>query len=172
MTPARAWPYGSDHPPRAYLQQLARTRRFLDRYRAIALPKPGQSHADYDTIDDYLWAFFQNCWHIKDWLRNDPTVPSTQKQAALMAAEAQPDLRVVADLANGTKHFLEEGDRTGARDAAMQLVDGPDGSTGFMPVIKLSDGSSILALDAAVRGMAAWRAVLSSNDLDYFAGPD
>jgi hypothetical protein len=169
---ARAFAYGGDYPARAYLQQLDRAHRFLQRYRSVVFYRPGGEQADWYTIDDLLWAFFQNCWHVKDWLGHDPTVPPAQRRAAAEAAEADPDLQIIADLANGAKHFLVRGERTGARDAAMQLVDGPDGSTGFMPVIELADRTSSLALTVALRGMEAWRTILSAAALDYFVGPD
>jgi hypothetical protein len=47
-----------------YRAQLDRVHRFLDRE---------QSHDPRRDIDyqDDAWAFFQDCWHIKDWLGQD-----------------------------------------------------------------------------------------------------
>lgn len=169
---AHAFPYNPEHPPRAYLQQLLRARRFLDRYRLLVFARPGGPRADYYDIDDMLWAFFQNCWHVKDWLRHDPIEPEDKIAAAVKAAEAHFDLLVIADLANGSKHFLETGRRAGARDSGYQMVDGPGGTSGFMPLIEVANGRESLALDVALRGLVAWRSVLSSAGLHHFAPPD
>jgi hypothetical protein len=39
-----------------------------------------------DYQDD-VWAFFQNCWHLKDWVKHDPLVPKDVKDRIVSAAE-------------------------------------------------------------------------------------
>jgi hypothetical protein len=51
-----------------------------------------------------VWAFFQNCWHIKDWLKHDYRVRKAVRDRVLKAAHQSRVLRVCADMANGTKH--------------------------------------------------------------------
>jgi hypothetical protein len=80
-----------------YRSQLDRTRRFLDRLQS------GDPRRDIDYQDD-VWAFFQNCWHIKDWLQHDNRVPKGTRARAIAAAHASRILRVCRDMANGTKH--------------------------------------------------------------------
>ena len=48
-----------------YMDQLNRVRRMLDRI----------NRQDREPIEygDDIWSFFQNCWHLKDWVKNDPS---------------------------------------------------------------------------------------------------
>lgn len=80
-----------------YRAQLDRARRFLDRVESD-VPR-----RDIDYQDD-VWAFFQNCWHIKDWLEFDYRVPRQKRASAIAAAHKSRVLRVCQDMANGTKH--------------------------------------------------------------------
>jgi len=80
-----------------YRAQLDRSRRFLDRVQSI------DPRRDVDYQDD-VWAFFQNCWHLKDWLSHDHRVPYSVRKNALAAAHRSRVLKVCRDMANGTKH--------------------------------------------------------------------
>jgi hypothetical protein len=46
-----------------YQEQLSRAKRFLDRMEKLP--------ADQTEYEDMFWAFFQNCWHVRDWIKND-----------------------------------------------------------------------------------------------------
>lgn len=78
-----------------YRAQLDRTRRFMDRVQSL------EPRRDIDYQDD-VWAFFQNCWHIKDWLEADHRVPQTIRQSVISAAHRSRVLQVCRDMANGT----------------------------------------------------------------------
>ena len=49
--------------------QLARVERYLKRIE--------NQDRDRTEYEDDLWSFFQNCWHLKDWIKNDGTIPET-----------------------------------------------------------------------------------------------
>ncbi len=70
---------------------------------------------------DNLYHFFQDCWHLKDWLRNDDDPPSesARKQIA-KDAETTETLEYCAALARGSKHLKP--DRT-RRKATMWRFD-------------------------------------------------
>src|SRR4051812_45562561 len=110
-------------PPSAYGQQLARARRFLERYRRIRAVESSPDRPPLDVIEDEMWAFFQNCWHVKDWLRHDPSVSEAVKDAAWNAVTASQPLMICADLANGIKHLSTDPARqyVGAEDGGVQL---------------------------------------------------
>ena len=59
-------------------------------------------------FQDMMWAAFQNCWHVKDWIMSDPNVSDAQKQAVLAMAHQSPDLGACQDLCNGTKHLAPD----------------------------------------------------------------
>lgn len=71
---------------------------------------PYQSSVEFE---DDLHHFMQDCWHLKDWIKNDPS-------AGIGAAEIEKyvgdyrSLCIVADLANGSKHFLRHMHKKGA----------------------------------------------------------
>ena len=97
--------------PEPFLRQVARAYRFLSRYTAARVSVKldvSDEGAGFNDAEDYLWAFFQNCWHIKDWIRNDPRVTNEAKERVWEAVQTTRSLRLAADLANGSKHFSED----------------------------------------------------------------
>jgi hypothetical protein len=54
--------------------------------------------------DDY-YNFFVWCFHLKDWLKNDPSVSTETKKAAEELIKTSESLSLCADLANGIKHL-------------------------------------------------------------------
>jgi hypothetical protein len=58
-----------------YRHQLDRVRRFLDRVE--------WAHASDVEFQDMMWVFFQNCWQLKDWIKNDPVTSDAQKKAVI-----------------------------------------------------------------------------------------
>lgn len=65
---------------------------------------------------DELLALYQALWHLKDWLKNDPAVPDALRRAVESWVNHHPDasnLRVAADVANGSKHMLLTNGRAG-----------------------------------------------------------
>jgi len=73
-------------------------------------------HADGDAtarLDD-LYSFFQNCWHLKDWIQNDGSVPKATRDAILREVKTTESLLICADIANGSKHLVLKRARKGA----------------------------------------------------------
>ncbi len=55
-------------------------------------------------VDDF-YTFFVWCFHLKDWLKNDPSVdPGVAKAGESLVNNSDP-LKLCADLANGVKHL-------------------------------------------------------------------
>lgn len=59
--------------------------------------------ADERRLDDFH-AFFVTCFHLKDWLKNAPTVDAAVGKRAEELIN-RPSMRVCADLANASKHL-------------------------------------------------------------------
>jgi hypothetical protein len=82
---------------------------------------------------DRLFHFFQDAYHLKDWIKNDPATKRLPVETAIAA-----ELAVCADLANGTKHFRLDpkkgpGPRTGDPSTAFvsqSVTVGPQTVTG------------------------------------------
>lgn len=80
-----------------YIQQYERVQRFL-----LRLKNQNRSQIEYE---DDIWAFFQNCWHLKDWIKNDTTISSSAREAVEGEVKNYNSLMIAADLANRSKHF-------------------------------------------------------------------
>jgi hypothetical protein len=74
-----------------YRDQLDRMRRFLarilDRERV----------PDIAAYQDDVWSFFQNCWHLKDWVKHDPLLDDATKDRIKIAAEFSTRLAIAHD---------------------------------------------------------------------------
>jgi hypothetical protein len=51
---------------------------------------------------DFLYAFFQNCHHLRHWLNAEGKVSGAEVDRFVAA---HPELRLCRDICNGTKHL-------------------------------------------------------------------
>ena len=142
-----------------YRCQLARAGRFLDR-----IEKPNLQQANEVEFQDMMWAFFQNCWHIKDWMSDDPAVPETTKEAVIKDAHASALLKVCQELCNGTKHLGERPGEAKHLFTAMTV----DREKGVLEMdCTYEDGSGAVrsAKELARQCLEDWRRILKSHGL-------
>jgi hypothetical protein len=102
----------SDGERRGWREQYDRMKRWQTR-----LHEPGV--ADEQRRDDF-YAFFVSCFHLKDWLKRDPSVPRLVGEKAEELIN-RPSLRVCADIANGVKHLVRTNMKSVRFDADAQL---------------------------------------------------
>lgn len=152
---------------RPYEEQLARVDRFLAR-----ISTPSSNRDDYE---DFLWAFFQNCWHLRDWIRYDSSIPQKTRHAVSAEVEKSEVLLTCQCLANRSKHY--ELNRPSRRDARMlggislRIEDGatngePDSATISLDyVLARNKGASRRALTVAKAAVRKWRRILAQNGL-------
>lgn len=87
----------------AYREQYDRVVRWQYRFAAIA---QGRAHdAASDNYVDDIYAFFLNCYHLKDWIKNDGAVPAAVQQAVEGYVSKTRSLRLCADICNSLKHL-------------------------------------------------------------------
>jgi hypothetical protein len=146
----------------SFAQQLARTERWLARLSHVY---PG-THQDYD---DYVLAFFQNCWHIKDWIRNDPALPQALRDGIEKEVMNHPSLMICADMANGSKHLSLTRPRVGAgakhSHRELKVVAGDPSQTTITYYIATDGNNKVRAMDVARDAIDAWRQILKKSDL-------
>lgn len=95
----------------AWRDQYDRVHRYLTRLQEIA---NGVEHVRSSlTYKDDMLAFFQNCYHLKDWIRNDSALDPFTRCAVECHVNANRELRLCADIANGTKHLVLTRRRSG-----------------------------------------------------------
>ena len=142
------------------MEQLERTRRYLDRLRATysgVLDAPQER--EY-TLDD-AHSFFMHCHHVADWIADLNRVGVTREDVDSFV-KTHKELRICADLSNGTKHCrLTRRTRTGHQPHIARRTF-ESGSTGGEPkVVKgkfkvLSNGEFHDALALAETCMGLW----------------
>jgi hypothetical protein len=70
------------------------------------LSKVEQRNADPTVQLDDLYHFFQDCWHLKDWIKNDDTLSQATRDAIVKEAERTESLKFCAELAIESKHLV------------------------------------------------------------------
>ena len=107
--------------------QYRRVKRYLSRIQN----HPRHLNVDEVEYEDFVWGYFQNCWHLKDWIKNDPAVdPNQQEEIKRLVDRGEAvnadALKICSDLANRTKHLLLRGPRVSAiaknREFHMNIV--------------------------------------------------
>jgi len=128
--------------------------------------------ATLEAQDDY-YNFFASCYHLKDWLKNDPSVPAAVGSEAETLFDSATHLRVCADLANGIKHLratrhtrIDPDSKLAAEHAAYQ----PDAfqSDAFQTqehIVVVAASQSWDVREVADACIAAWDAFLRERHL-------
>ena len=98
MTSEREAPMPSG--TRRWPEQYARMKRVLARARS-APPISEQAEDDY-------YAFFVWCYHLKDWLKNDDSIPSSVGDRVERYVKDKRCLGICGALANGIKHLRRD----------------------------------------------------------------
>lgn len=142
-----------------YINQLNRVQRFLKR-----LEHQARSSVDYD---DDMWSFFQNCWHLKDWIKNDTALPVSFRESIEGIVSALPDLQVCADLANATKHLQLKSPRVGAKHShrSIEIFGGDSSRTKLDYFIDIGNGTTRNGLDLARQCVVEWERILTAQGL-------
>ena len=147
-------------------QQWDRVCRLLKR---VDGPEKGSSN-DYD---DDLICFFMQCWHLKDWIKNDDNLSSTVRDKIKVEIDKDeeckrryPNLAICADVANRSKHLKLERIRVDPfltnRDITISLG---AGSATCEHTITCADGSKHNAKEVARRAVQEWGSFLRANGL-------
>ncbi len=94
------------------LEQLERTKRFLNRIRKLYAGE-GIPYEENKNYDDDVISFFIHCYHVKDWIITSNKIGISKKEVENYINDNEA-LRICADLCNGEKHFkLQRNSRTG-----------------------------------------------------------
>ncbi len=151
----------------SYLEQFARVQRFLKRIE--------NQDRDSNDYDDDFWSFFQNCWHLKDWIKYDDSISSDICKSIEEGALNFLSLRICADLCNRSKHLkLTRNIREDAKITSRNTtVNAPTLSMNnennaklkcastCEHIITLQDGSEFVALEIARQAVKDWESLLS-----------
>jgi hypothetical protein len=81
----------------------------------IAIPIDGGGPGNFDA--DRVYVFFVFCYHLKDWIKNDTSVPEAVRSQVETFVKNTPSLALAGDLANGVKHLARDRPARGRRRA-------------------------------------------------------
>lgn len=87
---------------RKYQEQLERLKRWHGRFKNIDQGRPHTVASDYYV--DEIYAFFLNCYHLKDWIQNDATIKLPKGKIEHFMNENEC-MRVCKDICYGIKHL-------------------------------------------------------------------
>jgi hypothetical protein len=98
----------------SYLLQFERVKRYL-----CKIDPPTRYHGDQIEYEDNLWSFFQNAWHLKDWIKNDTLIKRIPIEKIV---EKYNSLKICADMANRTKHHQLKNKRLDAMHFSTDVI--------------------------------------------------
>jgi hypothetical protein len=115
--------------------------------------------------DDDLRHFFQDCWHLKDWIRHDKNVSSSVTSNVENEVNARAALVIAGDLATACKHLVLDPKRRKSSKGAEVISKGVtvhlgDGHADMHYIIRLDNGSTLSAFDAARDAYNEWDVLL------------
>ncbi len=150
-----------------YREQYDRMRRWYDRFVALDQGRPHEVPSD--NYLDEIYAFFMNCYYLKDWIRNDNTVAAPVQQSIEAHINSNRALRLCADICNSLKHLRLTSSRSGEnpvfgrKQFGLALGQGP-------PTISLkyevdTTTGPIDAFSLATECVDAWDSFLMANGM-------
>jgi hypothetical protein len=90
-----------------YKEQYDRMIRFLKLLEEVysgVEHEAGQDH-DSEYYKDRVYSFFQNCYHLKDWMKNDSDVTLIVSKSDIENfVKSEYELKICGDVCNGSKH--------------------------------------------------------------------
>lgn len=155
-----------------YEEQFNRVRRYYARFKEINDGiEPSQS---IEAYSDDIHAFFLNCHHLKDWLKNDSAYTSHSNREVEEHVACSQALLICADICNGSKHLtLDRPPRSGqqapkfaGKDIALTMTDVIGGRGEEVPTvisIRLridQSGRTLDAFELATRALQSWESFI------------
>lgn len=87
----------------AYREQYERVKRWYARFQHLDGGRPHDA-ASENYVDD-VYAFFMNCYHLKDWIQHDGTVPRAVRDSVENYINSDRHLQICGDICNSLKHL-------------------------------------------------------------------
>ena len=155
---------------RKWFEQFRRVKRWYTRFKSI-----DEGRLDTLTLDDYLdevYAFFQNCHHLRDWILNDDNL-NIGPETLNTFINSHQELQICGDLCNGTKHlkllkkpWSEIEPKFGKRNIHLKLSapETPE-IISIKYGIDTNEGEKD-AFELATKCLQAWQIFLESHNVD------
>lgn len=85
-----------------YPEQLNRVRRWYQRFQEISEGRLHDKPSDF--YQDEVYAYFMNCYHLKEWIKNDKGALPPEVNIERFISN-DPHMALCADICNGNKHL-------------------------------------------------------------------
>ena len=155
--------------PWKFTEQFKRMERWYQRLKIICDRVP-DGFGPLEERDDVL-AFFQNCYHLKDWIKNDDNsgISSTDVEGFVGESEF---LKVCGDLCNGDKHLKITNPKVDRNTNITRHVYLPPGGHINDPIVKRefiieSGDNKYEALYLANKCMKEWKKFFNDKGLSW-----
>ena len=133
-------------------------------------------------VDD-IYAFFTNCFHLKDWLINDPAYTKHTRQQVEDHISNTPGLAICADICNGLKHLERDkeatirsghqptvGNKEVVVDISQRLFHEDPPTRTSMRLTVEHDGKNLDAFQLATDAWTSWQSFIQSTDANASSG--
>jgi hypothetical protein len=147
-----------------YLEQFDRVKRWYQRF--VTIDEGRQHNLPSDNYQDEAYAFFLNCYHLKDWIKNDESVGAAAYKVEDFIKNNK-ELNLCRDICNGIKHLKltkprsGQDPRFGQRKFHLQ-VGGTETTISVRYTIDASSGP-VDAFELATKCLKAWENFILSN---------
>jgi hypothetical protein len=147
-----------------YLEQWERVKRWWSRFAQVSR---GQLYLGISEFyEDEIFAFFLNCYHLKDWIKNDPASGDLKDLVEPYINKSQA-LSICADLCNGLKHFKRDPSRVrknaefGPKTETISL--GKDSASIAISYTIITDSGTFDAFEIARQCLTDWETFFLRN---------
>ena len=149
-----------------WLQQYNRVNRWLDRIRNISNP---DNQVKPDDAMDYIIAFFQSCWHLKDWLMNDQNIKVDERlinNIKEFVEKKSKYIKISQNIANGSKHLDFKNYGRLMSGLSAKIVVDQDSQTWQSATYEFTqEGITYKVVDLAIQCFNEWELFLRDNKL-------
>jgi len=131
---------------------VTQAKKQFDRVQRLFLRVLDNQDRKLAEYEDDVWNFFQNCWHLKDWIENDRKgVAKATRTKFNGEVKAHPALVVIGELASKSPHLevrfsITGGDNKTHGDILAKVID--------------EDGEVLLVKALATDAMKNWMAIV------------
>lgn len=136
-----------------YVEQYKRVWRWYRRFGKINNDTEHDMASNY--YQDEVYAFFINCYHLKDWIKNDPT-SKISGQDVEGFIENSNYLKICGEFCNGLKHCLVEKPKIKNREFSLLINEGQK----VLASVKYNivyNGKSYDAFELATNCLEEWK---------------
>jgi len=148
-----------------HLEQFERTKRWHNRLRETISKTEHDREADY--YEDLVYAFFQNCFHLKDWMLNSGDIIDPKDVNDFI--ESHDEMKICRDLCNISKHLSisKPSIDPNTKIASRQHKLSPGSGTAAIAVITYEvnvNGKVYSIYELATRCLELWEQFLKENE--------